>query len=99
MTKIFTKPIFYLLLFTTPCGSYNALYAQARKISVESALDAISKKYKTKFAYKHGIIENKFADAESLKAKTLDEAGNYHHPERRRIYYLFEGRFLPFFIP
>ena len=94
MTKIFTKPIFYLLLFTTLCGSYNALYAQVRRITVESALDAISKKYKTKFAYKHGIIENKFADTESLKAKTLDEAlKRVLYPNDLLFLYVSEGNY------
>jgi len=94
MTKIFTKPIVYLLLFMILCSSYNAVYAQARKISVESALDAISKKYKTKFAYKHGIIENKFTDAESLKAKTLDETlKRVLYPNDLLFLYVSEGSY------
>jgi len=94
MIRIFTKPIFYLLFFTTLLCSYTSMFAQSKQMTLESALDAIAKKYNTKFAYRHGIIENKFTSAESLKAKTLDEAlKRILYPNDLLFLYVSEGNY------
>ena len=63
-------------------------------ISVESALNAISKKYNTKFAYEHGIVQGKTTDAESLKAKNLDEAlKRVLYPYNLLFLYVSEGNY------
>lgn len=74
MTRNFTKPIYVLLIVYFFIALTSTVSAQERKISVEEALTAISKKYKTKFAYEHGIVQGKFTTVESLKAKSIDEA-------------------------
>lgn len=94
MTKIFTKPIFCLLFLTNVLCCYTSLYAQSKQITLESALNAISKKYNTKFAYRHGIVENKFTTTESLKAKTLDEAlKRVLYPNNLLFLYVSEGNY------
>lgn len=94
MIKTLTKPIFYLLFLTTMLVWYTPMYAQNKQITVESALNAISKKYNTKFAYRHGIIENKFTSAESIKAKTLDEAlKRILYPNDLLFLYVSEGNY------
>ncbi|MFD2288074.1 SusC/RagA family TonB-linked outer membrane protein [Pedobacter petrophilus] len=47
--------------------------AQEKRVTVEEALNAISKKYKTKFAYEHNIIQGKFTESGYLKANSLYE--------------------------
>lgn len=94
MTKNFTKPIFYLLFITAVLCCYSAVYAQGKRITVESALNAIAQKYNTKFAYRHGIVENKFTTDESLKAKTLDEAlKRILYPNDLLFLYVSEGNY------
>jgi TonB-linked SusC/RagA family outer membrane protein len=94
MTKNFTKPIFYLLFITAVLSCYSAVQAQSKRITVESALNAISQKYNTKFAYRHGIVENKFTTEESLKAKTLDEAlKRILYPNDLLFLYVSEGNY------
>ncbi|WP_316739009.1 SusC/RagA family TonB-linked outer membrane protein [Pedobacter aquatilis] len=94
MTRIFTKPIYYLLMVFFSVGiSFNAS-AQERKISVEEALNTISKKYKTKFAYEHTIIQGKSTSSESLKAKSLDEAlKNVLYNNNLLFLYVSEGNY------
>lgn len=75
MKKRFTRLLgcIYLLLILLLAVS-PAMAQSGKTISVESALNAISRKYNTKFAYEHEIVQGKTTDAESLKAKNLDEA-------------------------
>lgn len=94
MIKTFTKPIFNLFLVTIMLCCSVAAYAQNKQITVESALDAVSKKYNTKFAYRHGMIENKFTPSESLRAKTLDEAlKRILYPNNLLFLYVSEGNY------
>ncbi|WP_442590847.1 SusC/RagA family TonB-linked outer membrane protein [Pedobacter sp. AW31-3R] len=94
MTKNFTKPIFCLFFLIALIGFHSSAYAQGKRITVESALNAISQKYKTKFAYRHGIVENKFTTDESLKAKTLDEAlKRILYPNDLLFLYVSEGNY------
>ncbi|WP_443937387.1 SusC/RagA family TonB-linked outer membrane protein [Pedobacter sp. MW01-1-1] len=74
MTRSFTKSVQLLLLVLFSFSMNLHVLAQDKRITVEEALNAISKKYKTKFAYEHGIVQGKFTSSESLKAKSLDEA-------------------------
>jgi len=94
MIKTFTKPIFHLLLITFMLCCSVVSYAQNKQITLSVALDAVSKKYNTKFAYRHGIIENKFTPIESLKAKTLDEAlKRILYPNNLLFLYVSEGNY------
>lgn len=94
MIKKLTKPIFYLLFIVTTLCCSVPMFAQNKQISLESALNAVSKKYNTKFAYRHGIIEGKFTSSESLKAKTLDEVlKRVLYPNDLLFLYVSEGNY------
>ena len=94
MIKNFTKPIFCLLFLTVLLCWHSSVFAQGKRITVEAALNAISAKYNTKFAYRHGVVENKFTTEESLKAKTLDEAlKRVLYPNDLLFLYVSEGNY------
>ncbi|GGE52132.1 TonB-linked SusC/RagA family outer membrane protein [Pedobacter psychrotolerans] len=75
MKKRFTRllgciSMLLIIAFVIPVRAQKT----GNKITVEAALNAISKKYNTKFAYEHDIVQGKTTTSESLKAKNLDEA-------------------------
>ncbi|WP_316848901.1 SusC/RagA family TonB-linked outer membrane protein [Pedobacter agri] len=72
MNRTFTR-LLSLLICAILIGSSISALGQTGRISVEQALNAISKRHKTKFAYEHSVIQGKFTDAENLKTKNLDE--------------------------
>jgi TonB-linked SusC/RagA family outer membrane protein len=94
MIKNFTKPIFCLLFITVLLCCYGPAFSQGKRITVRSALNSISQKYKTRFAYRQGIVENKYTTDESLKAKTLDEAlKRILYPNDLLFLYVSEGNY------
>lgn len=94
MTKIFTKPIFYLLLLLGMTCLFADAQAQNKQVSLEFALQAIGKKYKTNFAYKHEIVQNKLVDGDYTKAKNLDEAlKRVLYPHNLLFLYVSEGNY------
>ncbi|CAM4415603.1 TonB-linked outer membrane protein, SusC/RagA family [Pedobacter westerhofensis] len=94
MIRNFTKSFFYHLLTVSILCCSASVFAQGRRITVETALNAISTKYKTKFAYRHGIVENKFTTGASLNAKTLDEALKLVlYPNDLLFLYVSEGNY------
>ncbi len=66
----------------------------ANRITVEAALNTISKKYNTKFAYEHDIVQGKTISAESVKAKSLDEAlKQVLYPNNLLFLYVSDGNY------
>ncbi|WP_406826178.1 SusC/RagA family TonB-linked outer membrane protein [Pedobacter sp. KACC 23697] len=94
MNKNFTRPLYFLLVVLLAFGAVFQAAAQNKQISLEQALDAISKKYKTKFAYEHSIVQGKTASSASLKAKSVDEAlKNVLYPNNLLFLYVSEGNY------
>lgn len=94
MIRNLTKPIYYLLSVIFLLNISHPVSAQDKIITMEAALNAISKKYKTKFAYEHAIIQGKFTPAESLKAKSLDESlKRILYPNNLLFLYVSEGSY------
>jgi len=94
MNKNFTRPLYLLLVVLLAFGAAFQAAAQDQQISLQQALDAISKKYKTKFAYEHSIVQGKTASTAGLKAKTVDEAlKNVLYPHNLLFLYVSEGNY------
>ncbi|MFW0716017.1 SusC/RagA family TonB-linked outer membrane protein [Pedobacter sp. N23S346] len=94
MIRNLTKPIYYLLSVIFLLNISYPVSAQEKTITIEAALNAISKKYKTKFAYEHAIIQGKFTPAGSLKAKSLDESlKRVLYPNNLLFLYVSEGSY------
>ncbi|MCX2475385.1 SusC/RagA family TonB-linked outer membrane protein [Pedobacter sp. MC2016-05] len=94
MTKKLSKPVYLLVFMLLLCAPIFKIHAQERNISVEAALNAISKKYKTIFSYENEIIEGKTTNINSLKAKSLDEAlKNVLYNNNLLFLYVSEGNY------
>ncbi|WP_412468138.1 SusC/RagA family TonB-linked outer membrane protein [Pedobacter sp. KLB.chiD] len=94
MNKNFTRPLYFLLVVLLAFGATFQAAAQDKQISLQEALDAISKKYKTKFAYEHSIVQGKMASTAGLKAKSVDEAlKNVLYPNHLLFLYVSEGNY------
>lgn len=94
MNKNFTRPLYFLLVVLLAFGAAFQAVAQDQQISLQQALDAISKKYKTKFAYEHSIVQGKTASTAGLKAKSVDEAlKNVLYPNNLLFLYVSEGNY------
>jgi len=94
MNKNFTRPIYFLMVVVLAFGAAFQAAAQDQQISLQQALDAISKKYKTKFAYEHSIVQGKTTSTASLKAKSVDEAlKNVLYPNNLLFLYVSEGNY------
>ncbi|WP_084153166.1 SusC/RagA family TonB-linked outer membrane protein [Pedobacter jeongneungensis] len=95
MKKRFTRSfgcisMFLIIVFVLPVKAQQ----NANRITVETALNAISKKYNTKFAYEHDIVQGKTTSAESLKAKNLDEAlKQVLYPNNLLFLYVSDGNY------
>ncbi|RDC55258.1 SusC/RagA family TonB-linked outer membrane protein [Pedobacter chinensis] len=95
MKKRFTRLLVCIyLLFISVFFIAPAMAQSGKTISVESALNSISKKYNIKFAYEHEIVQGKTTDAESLKAKNVDEAlKRVLYPNNLLFLYVSEGNY------
>lgn len=62
--------LFFVFSFSSPVLSQQ----NPNRLTVEEALNRISKKYNAKFVYKHDAIKGKTTSAENLKAMTLEQA-------------------------
>ncbi|WP_082468324.1 SusC/RagA family TonB-linked outer membrane protein [Pedobacter sp. R20-19] len=95
MKKRFTRffGCFSMLLiigFAVPLMAQQSV----NRITVEAALNIISRKYNTKFAYEHDIVQGKTTSAESTKAKSLDEAlKQVLYPNNLLFLYVSDGNY------
>lgn len=82
--------LFFILAVSMP------VFAQqnAKRITVEEALNFISKKYNAKFAYKHDAIKGKTTTDGNLKAKSLEQAlKQVLYPNDLLFLYVSEGNY------
>ncbi|MCD0490388.1 SusC/RagA family TonB-linked outer membrane protein [Pedobacter sp. MC2016-14] len=67
---------------------------QKNEITVSEALEKITQKYGTKFAYDHNIVTGKRIAASAINAKTLDEAlKNVLYPNNLLFLYVYENNY------
>ncbi|NII81050.1 MULTISPECIES: SusC/RagA family TonB-linked outer membrane protein [unclassified Pedobacter] len=95
MKKRFTRLLGWIyLLFMSVIFVAPAMAQSGKTISVEAALNSISKKYNAKFAYEHEIVQGKTTDVENLKAKNLDEVlKRVLYPNNLLFLYVSEGNY------
>ena len=96
MKKRFTQLLSccYLLLFTVFAVSPTMAQQAEKTMTVEAALNAITKKYNTKFAYEHDVVLGKTTSAESLKAKNLEQAlKQVLYPNNLLFLYVSDGNY------
>lgn len=96
MKKRFTRLLscIYMLLFTVFAVSPAQAQQSEKTMTVEAALNAISKKYNTKFAYEHDVVQGKTTTAASLKAKNLEEAlKQVLYPNNLLFLYVSDGNY------
>ncbi|WP_442591431.1 SusC/RagA family TonB-linked outer membrane protein [Pedobacter sp. AW31-3R] len=93
MKSTFTRLCCLGLLFTLLLP-FSAANAQGSRISLAQALQLISKKFKTEFAYEHSIIEGKFTSSNNLKSKEIDEVlKSVLYPNNLLFLYLSKGNY------
>ncbi|WP_426328580.1 SusC/RagA family TonB-linked outer membrane protein [Pedobacter sp. R-06] len=90
LLKPITSVIVFLMVFFVVTDSS----AQQKTLTLEKALNEISVRFKTKFAYKHNIIQGKTTTSESLNAKSVDEAlKRALYPNGLLFLYVSEGNY------
>ncbi|QDW24176.1 SusC/RagA family TonB-linked outer membrane protein [Pedobacter sp. KBS0701] len=95
MKKRFTRlfgciSMLLIIAFVLPLKAQQT----GNRITLEAALNTISKKYNTKFAYEHDIVQGKTTSAESVKAKNLDEAlKQVLYPNNLLFLYVSDGNY------
>lgn len=93
MNLNFTRLTCLAVLFTMLLP-FSAANAQNTKISLAQALQLISKKFKTEFAYEHSIIEGKSTSSNNLKSKEIDEVLKaVLYPNNLLFLYLSKGNY------
>jgi TonB-linked SusC/RagA family outer membrane protein len=95
MKERFTRLIsgMMMLLFIVATNTMKAQTNDA-KITVEAALKTIAKKYNTKFAYEHEVVQGKFTPLKSMKAKNLEEAlKQVLYPNNLLFLYVSDGNY------
>lgn len=74
-TTVYVLRLCMLLLFveTVATQSVTAQAQQEKKITLKQALEAVEKKFGTKFAYEHSLLDKKFTTTQALEGATAAE--------------------------
>ncbi len=97
MQKTFTF-LALCLCFALTLGFRPVALAQqnpnATRISLTEALQTIEKQYKTRFAYEHGLLENKFTTKQKLKGTSVEDVlKNVLYPNNLIFLYVSENTY------
>jgi TonB-linked SusC/RagA family outer membrane protein len=93
MNKIIIRQFCLLICFVLMTPSLKT-FAQGGRISVEQALDVISKRFRSKFAYEHRLLQDKYTEARNANGRTLEESlKNVLYPNNLMFLYVSENNY------
>lgn len=74
-TTVYVFRLCMLLLFveTVATQSVTAQAQQEKKITLKQALESVEKKFGTRFAYEHSLLDNKYTTTKALEGETAAE--------------------------